>query len=180
MPPAFAADALVRSDTVAREGPASYHPGVALLKRNERVTVLDERDGWNEVRLGDGRSGYVRSSELTAVSAPDVAATSAAAAAAIATPVASGVAPDLATLRSDLEKLGAQQTALLETLRADVARLHEVADVLAASPQGAVHDEEPWKRADVLAASGVALAAGFALGALSQRRRSRRERTLRF
>ena len=169
----------MRSETVAREGPASYHPGIALLKRNEHVTIIGEREGWSEVRLGDGRSGYVRSSEL----APLPVEVEAHPADASATPAA---AVDPQVTRGELERLSAQQGALLAEMQSEIGRLRAIADTLAAvrpaseSTSDGEPDGAPWQRADVLAAGSGALLIGFTLGALSQRRRSRRERTLRF
>jgi hypothetical protein len=89
-------------------------------------------------------------------------------------------------MRAELDRLGAEQGALLAAMQEEVGRLRAIADTLApqaldppASDDGA-RDPAPWRRPDVLAAGSGALLIGFTLGALSQRRRSRRERTLRF
>ena len=184
-PAARAADRVARgASVVVREGPARDHPGIAVLQRSERARFLGERDGWSEIGLSDGRRGWVPSVEIVAAADPATSATTA------ASPVPSGErrsievgSGEVAALRGEVASLQAHERATLDELQNELRHVREVLDRLAVpagTPTAASTDDPRWSPAELLLAGGAALVIGFILGAVSQRRRARRERSLRF
>src|SRR5688572_11523980 len=54
--PSIAASVAARSgELVAREAPGSGQAGIAVLRGNDRVRLLGEREDWSEILLPDGR-----------------------------------------------------------------------------------------------------------------------------
>ena len=184
-PDVRAADRVARgASVVVREGPAPYHPGIAVLQRNERAHFLGERDGWSEVGLNDGRRGWVPSAEIVAAteaSAPPAPATA---------PLPGGElrasevgSAEIAAVRAEVASLHAQERAALDELRSELRQVREALDRLAvpAGTPSAVSAGDPrWPRVELLLAGGVVLVVGLVLGGAFQRRRARRERSLRF
>lgn len=175
--PSAAEDAAMRGDeVVAREVPGNGGSGVAVLRGSDRVELVSERDGWSEIRLGDGRRAWVPTDEIVRLAA-------APAAAAAASPRSDSHPTPLATPQrvADVEADGVDAESAAAELRREVARLRQVADDLA----------EETRRHDALAANRLpegapwviavlALAVGLLLGSALERRRGRRERSLRF
>lgn len=151
-------------EIIAREAPGTGQAGIAVLRGNDRVKLLGQREGWSEILLADGRRAWVPTADITHV--PD--------------------APRPTESPSSVEAaspLSAEIDAHTRELAAEVARLRRVADDLAtwrtklpdAAPSAAPLPEAiPW------AIGGAGLAAGILIGGLVERRRSRRERSLRF
>ncbi len=70
-PPPPAAQVTVAGSRVnVREGPAKGRKVVGSLKRGEKAGRLSEKPGWTEVRLPDGKTGWVASSYLAGHSQP--------------------------------------------------------------------------------------------------------------
>src|SRR5207344_2395199 len=59
-----------RGEIVAREAPGTGQAGIAVLRGNDRVQLLGERDGWSEIRLGDGRRAWVPTADITRAPEP--------------------------------------------------------------------------------------------------------------
>jgi hypothetical protein len=47
------------ADIRVRQGPGNRYPSIGALVRDDAVSVVGERNGWLQVRLRDGRSGFV-------------------------------------------------------------------------------------------------------------------------
>jgi len=180
-----AADRIARgASVVVREGPAPYHPGIAVLQRNEHARFLGERDGWSEVGLSDGLRGWVPSAEIVAATDAFTPPTPA------AVPVPGGEQPasdiesdEIAALRAEVASLQAHERMALDELRSELRQVRETLDRLAvpAGTPSAVSTGDPrWPRAELLLAGGAMLVVGLVLGGTLQRRRARRERSLRF
>ncbi len=162
--PAIAASVAARSgELVAREAPGTSQAGIAVLRGNDRVRLLGERDDWSEILLPDGRRAWVPTAEVTRIEEPPRVRESPRA---TATPgPAETAAPDA--------RHG-------EDLGAEIARLRTIVDELARR-----RPEEPAPRASPIddatsIIAGVALIVGILLGSAWERRRSRRDRSLRF
>jgi hypothetical protein len=153
-----------RGEIVAREAPGPGQAGIAVLRGNDRVQLLGERDGWSEIRLGDGRRAWVPTVEIARAPepAPRVPEPSQPT---NDPPVASSPEP-----RSDTRELANE-----------IERLRRVTDDLAAwrtnlpttAPAETLPEMFPW-------ALGAAFVAGIAIGVTFERRRNRRERALKF
>lgn len=52
-------------EAAVRAGPKHFKPVVATLKYGDQVEVLSNKDGWLEVRLPDGRRGFLHESATT-------------------------------------------------------------------------------------------------------------------
>jgi hypothetical protein len=185
IPVAHAADRVARgTSVVVREGPAPNRPAVAVLERSERARFLGERDGWSEIGLSDGSRGWVPSVEIVAVTDPITSP------AITASPVADGErraneggSGEIGALRDEVANSQAHERAALDDLRNELRRVREALDRLAlpaGTPTAATTRDPRWPPAELLLAGGAALVVGFVLGAASQRRRARRERSLRF
>ncbi len=162
--PAEAENVSARSgEIVAREAPGTGQAGIAVLRGNDRVKLLGQRDGWSEILLSDGRRAWVPTAEITHVSdAPRPTEIPVAAPTPVATPV--------------------ETDANLRDLATEVARLRRVTDDLTtwrtnlpdAAPAAPIPEAIPW------ALGGAGLVVGIVIGGLVERRRGRRERSLRF
>lgn len=164
-PPGRAEDFATREEVVAREAPGKAEAGIAVLRGNERVHLLRDQDGWSEILLADGRRAWVPTGELVRTEAPKPAATPSVAATPEATaPVDAAPNPQA-------------------SLVVEIARLRAVIDDLESRPR-AVPPAPASPLASAAEAIAAAAGAGFVLGALAgaawQRRRTRRERSLRF
>ncbi len=162
--PGDAENVSIRSgEIVAREAPGTGQAGSAVLRGNDRVKLLGQRDGWSEILLSDGRRAWVPSAEIAHV--PEAPRSTERP---VAVPASSPAPVEIA---SDLRDLATE-----------VARLRRVADDLTtwrtalpdAAPVRPIPEAVPW------AVGGGALVAGIIIGALVERRRGRRERSLRF
>jgi hypothetical protein len=212
--PVGAVDRVARSsNVVVRERPGSAHPGIAILERGDRVRFFGERDGWTEVGLRDGRSGWVLSAEIAPVAEPPPpnpptgtrvseaeptagpAATSSVSEAAptatttpspaskmrVSEPVPTPPAP-----RADGESSLVEHGRTLARLETEIGQLRRSVDRLVADPPLSAprvandSTDVPWTSPEALITCAVAFAIGLIVGSVVQRRRSRRERTLRF
>jgi hypothetical protein len=124
-----------------------------VLRGSVRVRSLAERDGWSEIQLPDGRRARVPAGELVRAAE------------------AAHPSPD-GTPAVDLEA----------ALGLEVARVRTVVDAREAERRPAPGGEKPAAKpaAAPLVAAGVGLAVGVAIGGVWERRRARRERSLRF
>ncbi len=190
--PVDAVDRVARSaNVIVRERPGSANPGIAVLKRGDRVRFLGERDGWTEVGLRDGRTGWVLSAEIAPVVEPpqpnlpaqarvkDAVPTAVAPPSPVATARVSEPVPTVPAPRAEGESLPVEHGRVLARLESEIGQLRQSVDRLAAdrpltapSPVG--------EYSDVLWTGMIAFAIGLIVGSIVQRRRSRRERTLRF
>jgi hypothetical protein len=157
--PGEAENVTTRGEIDAREAPGSGQAGVAVLRGNDRVQLLGQRDGWSEILLGDGRRAWVPTTEIARASEP-------------ARPT-DDPSPAVSPSGHPSEA---------RELATEVERLRRIADDLAtwrtnlptaAAPAETVPDFVPW-------AVGAALVAGIAIGMAVERRRNRRERALKF
>jgi len=178
-----AADRIARgASVVVREGPAPYHPGIAVLRRNERARFLGEREGWSEVGLSDGRRGWVPSAEIVAATDASTPPTPAAVSAPGGEQPASET-DEIAALRAEVASLQAHERMALDELRSEIRQVHETLDRLAVpaeTPSAISTGDSRWPRAELLLAAGAMLVVGLVIGGTLQRRRARRERSLRF
>ncbi|MEO6028423.1 MAG: SH3 domain-containing protein [Candidatus Binatia bacterium] len=150
-------------EIVAREAPGAGQAGIAVLRGNDRVKLLGQRDGWSEILLSDGRRAWVPTAEIAHV--PDAPRPTESH---VAVPAASPAPVEIDSNLSDLAT--------------EVARLRRVTDDLTTwrtnlpdvAPVTPIPEAVPW------AVGGAALAVGILIGALVERRRGRRERSLRF
>ena len=164
-PPGRAEDFATREEVVAREAPGKAEAGIAVLRGNERVHLLRDRDGWSEILLADGRRAWVPTGELVRTEAPKPATTPTVAATPEAAPTA------------DTEP-NAQASLVVE-----IARLRAVIDDLETRPRSVpTTPPSPLTSAaePIAAAAGASFVLGALVGAAWQRRRTRRERSLRF
>jgi len=151
-------------EIVAREAPGAGQAGIAVLRGNERVQLLGERDGWSEILLADGRRAWVPTADLTHGG--------------------DGPRPTEIAIADVPAPAPTGQDHGSHELAAEVVRLRVAIDDLARSrttvpaPAGvvppAVADEIPW------AIAAVALIIGILIGGAWERHRSRRDRALRF
>lgn len=167
--PSIAASVTARgSETVAREAPDSGQAGIAVIRGSDRVRLLVERDDWSEIQLPDGRRAWVPTAEVTRIEDPPrVRAT--AVATAIPTPNETPPEPPLDTRDPPPSELGAE-----------IERLRMIVDALERR-----RAEDPPPRAiamddRTLVIAGAALLVGIILGSAWERRRSRRDRSLKF
>jgi hypothetical protein len=151
------------NEAVAREAPGTGQAGIAVLRGNDRVQLLGERDGWSEILLSDGRRAWVPTAEI-ARSGDGPRPTE------VPTPVAPAPAPP-------------RQDQAPQELTSEVVRLRALVDELArllttlpgpAETRPPVADEIPW------AIAAAALIVGFLIGGAWERHRNRRDRSLRF
>lgn len=166
-PPTRAEDVATREEVVAREAPGKAEAGIAVLRGNERVQLLRDRDGWSEILLTDGRRAWVPTADLVHSESPK----------ASATPVPTVVTTPDPPSRAD------PVPAVQASLVVEITRLRAVVDDLETRrhvdlPPG-VSQQGPVTEI-ALVGSGVAFLVGVFAGAAWQRRRTRRERSLRF
>jgi hypothetical protein len=135
-----------------------------VLRGNDRVRLLGERDDWSEILLPDGRRAWVPTAEVTRIEEAPRARESAPASAAPEPAETEGVA-----------------TRHRDELGAEIARLRAAVDELARrrseappAPRGVDLNDS------ALMIAGAALIVGILLGSAWERRRSRRDRSLRF
>lgn len=167
-PPACAEDVATREEVVAREAPGKAEAGIAVLRGNERVQLLRDREGWSEILLADGRRAWVPTADLVHSQGQKPS----------ATPTPAAVATPDPSPRAD--PVPDVQTSLV----VEITRLRAVVDDLETRqrsdlPPGAL-ERGPVTTETALLASGVAFVVGVVAGAAWQRRRTRRERSLRF
>lgn len=167
--PSIAASVTARGgETVAREAPDSGQAGIAVIRGTDRVRLLGERDDWSEIQLPDGRRAWVPTAEVTRIEDPPrVRAT--AVATAIPTPTEAPAEPPPDPIEPPPNELGAE-----------IERLRMIVDAMERS-----RAEKPPPRAialddGMLVIAGAALLVGIILGSAWERRRSRRDRSLKF
>jgi hypothetical protein len=173
--PSTAEDAAMRGDeVVAREAPGSG-AGIAVIRGNDRVQLMSERDGWSEIRLRDGRRAWVPSNDIVRLAVAAAAATPRTEPSPRPSPIEHAGNP--------AEAVGADAVpdGAIQELRREIARLRQVADDLAdetrrseATPLSRLPEGASW----VLGA--LALAIGLLIGSAWERHRGRRDRSLRF
>ena len=56
------------ADVTVRQGPGNGYLSIGVIARNTTVSVVGERSGWLQIRLGDGSSGFVYKKWLAASS----------------------------------------------------------------------------------------------------------------
>jgi len=167
--PSIAASVTARGgETVAREAPDSGQAGIAVIRGSDRVRLLAERDDWSEVQLPDGRRAWVPTAEVTRIEDPPRARATAVATP-LPTPTETPPEPPPDPMDPPPNELGAE-----------VERLRMIVDAMERR-----HVEEPPPRAIVtddrtLFIAGAALLVGIILGSAWERRRSRRDRSLKF
>ena len=153
-------------EIVAREAPGTGQAGIAVLRGSDRVQLVGERDDWSEILLSDGRRAWVPTAEIARGDPPHP----------IESPVSTVSAPATTAALS-----GPDHTA--DELRAEIARLRAVVDDLtswrARLPE-TVESTLPLRGDIPWAIAGAALIIGLLLGGAWERRRSRRDRSLRF
>jgi len=150
-------------EIVAREAPGTGQAGIAVLRGNDRVKLLGQREGWSEILLSDGRRAWVPTAEITHVAdAPRPTEGPAAVPAPGPTPM--GIDSNLRDLATEVARLR-RVTDDLTTWRTNLP---------AAAPGTPMPEAVPW------AVGGAALVVGILIGGLVERRRGRRERSLRF
>jgi hypothetical protein len=162
-PPTRAEDVSTREEVVAREAPGTAEAGIAVLRGNERVQLLRDRDGWSEILLADGRRGWVPTNEIVRADSKVA-----------ATPVIS-LTPD-ATAHADA--IPAAQASLV----IEIARLRSVIGAFESQqrPETASSGPAVASEAGLLVAAAGTFVVGVLVGAAWQRRRTRRERSLKF
>ncbi len=155
-------------EVVAREAPGKGQPGIAVLRGTDRVQLLGERDGWSEIRLSDGRRAWVPAGELDRSEEPPQ--PKASPSLGPDAPIASPPAADSSNPTRDLAAEVARLRSLVddfEARRTDVSAL----------PTGAPF---PFPEGFVWMIGGAALIVGMFVGSAWERRRGRRDRSLRF
>jgi hypothetical protein len=153
-------------EVVAREAPGKGQAGIAVLRGTDRVQLLAERDGWSEIRLPDGRRAWVPAGEIARIDERPQAKASVLGSTPTASPAGeTGREPSL-------------------ELAAEIARLKHLVDELEASrnevpatPSGV---GSPLPEGFVWMVGGAALLVGIFVGSAWERRRGRRDRSLRF
>jgi hypothetical protein len=160
---AMAAEATLRSGARLREAATKNSAQLALVPAGTVVELLEVQGGWQQVRLPDGRTGFIWKQQLTeqppagGVPAPGAplepdaetdatppptprAAAPQTAAATAPTAAAAPAADELRALRADVETLRTRVDALpaeLESLRTEVRRLAGAPDGTATPPAAA-------------------------------------------
>ena len=166
--PSIAASVTARAgETVAREAPDSGQAGIAVIRGSDRVRLLAEREEWSEIQLPDGRRAWVPTAEVTRVEDPPrdpPRVRESAVATAGPTP---SEAP--APLEPPTDELGAE----IDRLRGVVDDL-EHRRMEATPPRASVLADQ------AVLIAGAALLVGIILGSAWERRRSRRDRSLKF
>jgi hypothetical protein len=127
-----AADATLRIKARLREGPSKQTTLLGWVEAGTVVEILEEKSGWRQIKLPDGRTGYVWGEHFTAAdAAPPADDAPIAARAEAATPPSTAPTTaggdDVRSLRSDLDALKARPepatAAAVEQLRGEVSRL---------------------------------------------------------
>lgn len=153
-----------RGEIVAREAPGSGQAGIAVLRGSDRVQLLGQRDGWSEILLRDGRRAWIPTAEVVRVAE------------------ASRPTDDPTPVPSPSAEPRAEPQAAPHELASEIDRLRRVTDDLttwrtnlpnAGAPTEKLPDVLPW-------AVGAAFVAGILIGAAFERRRNRRDRSLKF
>ena len=165
-PPGAAEDVATRGEVVAREAPGKAEAGIAIIRGNERVRLLRDRDGWSEILLADGRRAWVPTGELVRTAEPQK-----------PTPTPNVVTtPETVATADPVPEVQA-------SLEVEIARLRTVVDDLETRRRLERPERTDTIAADlepIVAAAGGAFVVGVLVGAAWQRRRTRRERSLRF
>jgi hypothetical protein len=195
LPPTVdAADVTLRVKARLREGASKNTPLLGWVEAGTVVEVLEETAGWRQVRVPDGRTGYIWGEHFAKSDSEPQAASGGVAEAASPPSTQPAVPDDLRSVRSDLDALRNRpepaSAAALEQLRGEVGRLttaqqelvrrldaRGVASPAAGAPVGAL----PTTPLDGTASAAVVfLAAGAFVGwiasRLMQRWRDRRSR----
>ena len=166
--PSGAESVTARGDeVVAREAPGKGQAGIAVLRGTDRVQLLGERDGWSEIRLPDGRRAWVPAGEIARSEEPPEA-------------KPSQLEPVMATASPASET--AEDPSL--ELEAEITRLKSLVDELEArrseGPATPIGVGGPLPEGFVWMVGGAALLVGIFVGSAWERRRGRRDRSLRF
>jgi hypothetical protein len=167
--PSIAASVTARSgETVAREAPDGGQAGIAVIRGSDRVRLIAERDDWSEIELPDGRRAWVPTAEVTRIEEPPRAR-----ATTVATPVPTAA-------ETPREPATEPVPPPPNELGAEIDRLRMIVDAMERR-----RAEDPPSRAiamddRMLVLAGAALLVGIILGSAWERRRSRRDRSLKF
>jgi hypothetical protein len=166
--PSIAASVTARSgETVAREAPDGGQAGIAVIRGSDRVRLLAEREDWSEIQLPDGRRAWVPTAEVTRVEDPPrdpPRVRDGPVATAVPTPLETPVAAERST----------------DDLGAEIDRLRSVIDELSRRQAAERTPEKAFPDDTILVIAGAALLVGIILGSAWERRRSRRDRSLKF
>lgn len=162
----MAASVTARSgEAVAREAPDDGQAGIAVIRGSDRVRLVAERDDWSEIELPDGRRAWVPTAEVRRIEEPPRVRGTVVASAA-PTPLETPSPGPVATPAHELE--------------AEIGRLRSAVDDL---ERLRTQDSPPRPTMlgdQVALIAGAALLVGIILGSAWERRRSRRDRSLKF
>jgi hypothetical protein len=155
-------------EVVAREAPGKGQAGIAVLRGTDHVQLLGERDGWSEIRLPDGRRAWVPAGEIARTEDP---------------PPPKPI-PSLAPPEPTASPFSTEAEDPTRDLAAEVARLRSLVDDFEARRANPAPPADgspfPLPEGFIWIVGGAALIVGIFAGSAWERRRGRRNRSLRF